>query len=124
MNIITKLLVASCALFALSQAHSHAMTEPQHGGVLTTSGDWTFELVDTEKGVMVYLFDDTVPYDTTGMKGKLKVDDGSVIDVSLMPAGDHSLVAEDVDIPSGSKVLIVVTLADGYTKVGGKLTTN
>ncbi len=109
------------ALLAFTSANSHGLTEPQHGGVLTTSGDWTFELLDTADGVKVYLYDDTVPFDTTGIKSKIKVDHpDSSIDVELKPAGENTLVAKDIDIPKGATVLVVVTLSDGYSKVGGR----
>lgn len=109
------------ALLSFNNAFSHGLSEPQHGGVLTVSGDWTFELVDTDKGVTVYVYDDTIPYETEGMTGKLKVTrNGEQSEAELTPAGAATLAAEDFDIPAGSSVLVVVTLADGYTKVGSK----
>lgn len=121
MEHLIRIFVLSGALLAFAHANSHGLTEPQHGGVLTTSGDWTFEVLDTADGVKVYLYDDTVPFDTTGMKGKIKVDHlESSIDVELEPAGENTLIAKDVDIRKGATVLVVVTLSDGYSKVGGR----
>ena len=121
MRNLIRIFALSGVLLAYSAANSHGLTEPQHGGVLTTSGDWTFELLDTADGVKVYLFNDTVPFDTAGMKAKIKIDHlSSSIDVALEPAGENTLVAKDLDIGKGATVLVVVTLSDGYSKVGGR----
>ncbi len=109
------------ALLSCNYAFSHGLSDPQHGGVLTVSGDWTFELVDTDEGVTVYVYDDTIPYETDGMTGKLSVNsDGEQSEAVLKPAGGMTLAAEDFDLPEGATVLVVVTLADGYTKVGSR----
>jgi hypothetical protein len=111
----------SIALLSFNNAYAHGLSDPQHGGVLTVSGDWTFELVDTAEGVTVYIYDDTIPYDTKGMTGKLTVNNnGEQSEVALNPADAMTLAASDFDLPAGASVLVVVTLSDGYTKVGSR----
>jgi len=121
MNLFRATAIFCVALLSMSNAFSHGLSEPQHGGVLTVSGDWTFELVDTAEGVTVYVYDDTIPYETEGMTGKLTVNsNGEQSEAILKPADAMTLAAEDFDIPAGSIVLVVVTLGDGYTKVGSR----
>ena len=123
MKMLLKLVLLSSLALAFTAAYSHGVSEPQHGGIVEAAGDMSIELVTRDGRVEVYLTDDGEGVSTKGMSGKVKVDgpDGSY-DITLEPAGDNSFSASGVSIPKGSEALILITLANGYSKIAAKFT--
>ncbi len=120
MRTLMKTLIAMIPLILAVQSHAHGITEPQHGGIVKVVGDISLELVNGKDRVKLYILDD-VAVDTSGMTGKLKVENSTgKSEHALTPMKDSGLVAEAVSIPSGSKVLAIITKADGYSKIAGK----
>lgn len=102
------------------QGHAHGITEPRHGGIVKVAGDVSLELVNGGGQVKVYILDDTA-VDTSGMTGKIKVENGAgESEHALTPIEDSGLMTEGVSIPGGSEVLVIITKADGYSKIAGK----
>jgi len=120
MHTLIKTLIAIIPFVLAAQSHAHGITEPQHGGIVKVVGDISLELVNGEDRVRVYILDD-VAVDTSGMSGKLKVEnsDGKS-QYALTPIEDSGLEARGASIPSGSKVLAIIVKADGYSKIAGK----
>lgn len=120
MRVLKKILIVILPFILISESRSHGITEPQHGGIVKVVGDVSLELVKNGNHVKVYILDD-VATDTSGMSGKLKVEnDGGKNQYSLTPIKDSGLEALGVSIPSGSKVLAIIVKADGYSKIAGK----
>tara|TARA_B110000003_G_C16395858_1_gene436279 strand:+ start:78 stop:452 length:375 start_codon:yes stop_codon:yes gene_type:complete len=120
MRALKKILIVILPFILISESRSHGITEPQHGGIVKVVGDVSLELVKNGNHVKVYILDD-VATDTSGMSGKLKVEnDGGKNQYSLTPIKDSGLEALGVSIPSGSKVLAIIVKADGYSKIAGK----
>ncbi len=120
MRTLLKTLIAMLPLILALQAHGHGITEPRHGGIVKVVGDVSLELVKGDNKVKVYILDDE-PVDTSGMSGKLKVEDSSgKSEYELEPIEDSGLVAEGASIAAGSEVLAIITKADGYSKIAGK----
>lgn len=120
MHALKKILIVILPFILISESRSHGITEPQHGGIVKVVGDVSLELVKNGNHVKVYILDD-VATDTSGMSGKLKVEnDGGKNQYSLTPIKDSGLEALGVSIPSGSKVLAIIVKADGYSKIAGK----
>ena len=120
MRALKKILIVILPFILISESRSHGITEPQHGGIVKVVGDVSLELVNNGNDVKVYILDD-VATDTSGMSGKLKVEnDGGKNQYSLTPIKDSGLEALGVSIPSGSKVLAIIVKADGYSKIAGK----
>ena len=120
MRALKKILIVILPFRLISESRSHGITEPQHGGIVKVVGDVSLELVKNGNHVKVYILDD-VATDTSGMSGKLKVEnDGGKNQYSLTPIKDSGLEALGVSIPSGSKVLAIIVKADGYSKIAGK----
>lgn len=120
MRVLKKILIVILPFILISESRSHGITEPQHGGIVKVVGDVSLELVNNGNDVKVYILDD-VATDTSGMSGKLKVEnDGGKNQYSLTPIKDSGLEALGVSIPSGSKVLAIIVKADGYSKIAGK----
>lgn len=123
MKYFLHVLLLSVLALAVTNAHSHGSTEPVHGGVVKIIGEMSFELVNAEDRVELHLLDDGEEVDTEEMTCKIKVDHASGdFDIDLKPAGGSSFSASDVTIPRGSNVLVLVTLANGYSKIAGKFT--
>jgi len=120
MRSLLKTLMAMMPLILVLQAHAHGITEPQHGGIVKVVGDISLELVAGENEVKIYILDDA-PWDTSDMKGKLKVEDaGGKSEYELTPIGESGLRAGGVSLAAGSTVLAIITKADGYSKIAGK----
>ncbi|MDG1783130.1 MAG: hypothetical protein P8H52_06010 [Porticoccaceae bacterium] len=120
MRALKKILIVILPFILISESRSHGITEPQHGGIVKVVGDVSLELVNNDNHVKVYILDD-VATDTSGMSGKLKVEnDEGKNQYSLTPIKDSGLEALGVSIPSGSKVLAIIVKADGYSKIAGK----
>ena len=120
MRALNKILIVILPFILISESRSHGITEPKHGGIVKVVGDVSLELVNNGNHVKVYILDD-VATDTSGMSGKLKVEnDEGKNQYSLTPIKDSGLEALGVSIPSGSKVLAIIVKADGYSKIAGK----
>jgi hypothetical protein len=120
MKIILKSLFTLLLVLPALYAQAHGITEPQHGGIVKVVGDVSLELVLSGEGVAVYILDDE-PWDIDGMTGKLKVESGAVkSEYELIPTPGGALSIEDVVIEKGSSVLVILTKADGYSKIAGK----
>ncbi|KRB71307.1 hypothetical protein [Noviherbaspirillum sp. Root189] len=91
--------------------------KPQHGGVVSTANDMSFELVNKDGKATVYVKDHGKPVDTTGATGKLTVLNGTEkIEVPLESAGNNTLATkEDAKLAKGSKAIAAVTFADKKT---------
>lgn len=107
-------------LVLAGQGHAHGVTEPRHGGIVKVVGDVSLELVNGGGQVRVYILDDTA-VDTSGMTGKIKVESSAgESEYVLTPIEDSGLMSKGASIPGGSEVLVVITKADGYSKIAGK----
>ncbi|MEC4723768.1 hypothetical protein RY831_32100 [Noviherbaspirillum sp. CPCC 100848] len=91
--------------------------KPKHGGVVSTSNDMSFELVNKDGKATVYVNDHGKPVDTTGATGKLTVLNGTEkTEVSLEPAGSNILASkDDAKLAKGSKAIAALTFADKKT---------
>lgn len=91
--------------------------KPKHGGVVATSNDLSFELVDKDGKATVYVNDHGKPVDTSGATGKLTVLNGAEkTEVTLEPAGENTLATKgEAKLAKGSKAVASVTMADKKT---------
>ncbi|WP_019674556.1 hypothetical protein [Arsukibacterium perlucidum] len=113
--VMVLLMVGAMALLS-PQALSHSAAKPQHGGVVHSKYDLNFELVRESDSVSLYLDDHGEPVATTDITGQIMVlAGGKKSEVRLTAAGTGKLVASDVQIPDGAKV--VVTLTDKSQQV-------
>ena len=95
-----RLLVTStlCAasLLAAPAVFAHGDGKPQHGGIVRTASDLSFELVAAADGATLYVIDHGKDYDTAGVSGKLTVLNGAdKSEADLKPAGGNKLEAID-----------------------------
>lgn len=107
-------MVVSLAFSGNALAHGD---KPKHGGVVSTSNDMSFELVNKEGKATVYVNDHGKPVDTTGATGKLTVLNGAEkTEVPLEPAGENTLASKgEATLAKGSKAIAAVTFADKKT---------
>ena len=104
-----RLLVTStlCAasLLAAPAVFAHGDGKPQHGGIVRTASDLSFELVGSADGAVIYVEDHGKPMAPTGLKGKLTVLNGAEkSEADLVVAGDK-LEAKGVKLAKGAKVV-------------------
>jgi hypothetical protein len=88
--------------------------------MVRASGETAFELVTRDDGVELYMKDDDGGIATAGLTAKLTVvtASGEKKEVVLAPAGGNKFAAQGVQIASGSRVAVQVTLADKESKIG------
>ncbi|WP_049623484.1 hypothetical protein [Frateuria defendens] len=102
------LLAAACTL-AASAAFAHGTARPQHGGIVKTANELSFELVPLADGADVYLYEEDDPMKPQGFAGKLTLigADGRH-EAPLKVTGDK-LSARGLKPASGDRVVVVVT---------------
>lgn len=112
-----RLLAAStlCAasLLAAPAAFAHGDAKPQHGGIVRSANDLSFELVADAEGASLYVIDHDKAFDTSGASGKLTVLNGAEkTEADLKPAGGNKLEAKGVKLGKGAKAVAVLQTAD------------
>jgi hypothetical protein len=102
-------LVAITALF-VTTAFGHGDAKPKQGGVVSSAGDITFELVAGPEGATLYLEDHGKPLASAGMSGKLTVLSGAdKAEGELKPAGENKLLAAGIKLNAGARVVATIT---------------
>lgn len=124
-NYFSHLLYAFVALAALVATNNvvfaHGNTEPQHGGKVKVMGDYSFELVRSETLTELYVAFDGHPIDAEKSKALLKIDNaGKKHKVTLQSATENRFYIKGTRLEDGSKVMAIVTLPDGYSKIVAK----
>jgi hypothetical protein len=96
-------------------AAAHGPAKAQHGGIVQTANDLSFELVKQANGASIYVVDHDDPADVSKMTGKLTVLTGTEkSEAELKPAGADRLEATGIKLEQGSKV--VATLSSPGSK--------
>jgi hypothetical protein len=99
-------MVLAVSAIGASPVMAHGAAKPQHGGIVQTAADLSFELVGSANGATIYVIDHDDAYETTGMTGKLTVLNGSEkTEAELKPAGGNKLDATGVKLGKGAKVV-------------------
>lgn len=101
--------LAGLALAGGAGAHG---AKAQHGGVIQTAGDISFELVAKDGKAIIYVDDHGKPLPTKGASGKMTVLTGTnKSELVLTPAGSNMLAAASPSaLVRGSKAIAAITL--------------
>ncbi|SER52570.1 hypothetical protein [Giesbergeria anulus] len=104
----------SAAILGLSlvslNAMAHGGAKPQHGGIVQSARDLSFELVPQENGAAIYVVDHDAPADVNKASGKLTVLNGAEkSEATLSSTGANKLEAKDIKLTKGSKVVATLT---------------
>jgi hypothetical protein len=92
---------------------AHGGAKPQHGGIVQSGGDLSFELVAQGDKTALYIDDHGKPADASKMSGKLTVLNGAdKSEAELKPAGGNKLEAA-TKLGSGAKVVATVNVPPG-----------
>jgi len=116
-----RLLVTStlCAasLLAAPAVFAHGDGKPQHGGIVRTASDLSFELVAAADGATLYVIDHGKDYDTAGVERQADGAQrrGQVRGRPSTPAGGNKLEAKGVKLGSGAKVVAALQTAGKKT---------
>jgi hypothetical protein len=87
-------------------AMAHGTAKPQHGGIVQSASDLSFELVPQANGAAIYVIDHDDPADVSKMGGKLTVLNGAEkSEADIKPAGGNKLEATGIKVAKGSKVV-------------------
>ena len=94
-------------------ASAHGPSKAQHGGVVQTASDLSFELASEGDKAALYIVDHDAPADASKMSGKLAILNGTEkSEVELKPVGGNKLEAT-TKLVSGARVVATVTTAEG-----------
>jgi len=107
------LVAVTISLSALTlDAGAHGPDKAQHGGVVQSASDLTFELVAQPDGAALYVVDHGKAANVSGMTGKLVVLNGTAkTEAELKPAGGNKLEASNVTLEKGSTAVASVSTA-------------
>lgn len=107
-------MTAAVALSGNALAHGE---KPKHGGIVQSANDVSFELVNKDGKVTIYVEDHGEPVATAGASGKLTVLNGAEkTDVPLEPAGANMMATKgEAKLGKGSKAIATLTFADKKT---------
>jgi hypothetical protein len=101
--------VALAAASAAPFATAHGAADPQHGGVVQSAADLSFELVAQPGGAILYVMDHDDEADVAKFGGKLTVLNGAEkSEAELKPAGGNKLEAKGVKLGKGAKAVAVI----------------
>ena len=108
--------LCAASLLAAPTVFAHGDAKPQHGGIVRTASDLSFELVTAADGATLYVIDHGKDYDTAGVSGKLTVLNGAdKSEADLKPAGGNKLEAKGVKLGKGAKAVAALQTADKKT---------
>jgi hypothetical protein len=99
--------LAASLVLTCPVAWSHGGAQPQHGGVVESKHDLSFELVREATGASLYVTDHDEAASVEGWSGQLTVlADGKKTETTFKADGSSRLVASDIKIPDGAKVAL------------------
>lgn len=108
--------VLAASTLSVNSAFAHGAAKAQHGGIVQSASDLSFELVAASDGATIYVLDHEDEFDTAGTSGKLTVLNGAEkSEADLKPAGGNKLEAKGVKLGKGSKVVAALRTADKKT---------
>lgn len=91
-------------------ASAHGPAKAQHGGVVQSTNDLSFELVPRQNGASLYVVNHDAPADVSKMTGKLTVLNGTEkSETELKPADAGRLEATGVKLVAGSKIVATIS---------------
>jgi hypothetical protein len=107
-----KKLAAALALAMLaSSVHSHGQPKAQHGGVVATANDLTFELVAQGERTSLYVFDHGKAMDAKAFSGKLTVLTGTQRSEAELAAVGANRLDAAIPVSKGAKVVATLTVS-------------
>lgn len=111
-NIVT-LSALALSLTVAGQAFAHG-AKPQHGGVVNSVNDITFELVSKDGKAVIYVDDHGKQKATAGATATLTVLAGKAKSQTVLAAaGTNELVSkDDVKLSAGTKAVALITFPD------------
>jgi hypothetical protein len=113
LKIICVLAMAAYVNFA--QAHNE---EVQHGGVLQVVKEIAYELVSSEEAVTIYVTDHGNPVETSGIVGRLVINDGAQKKEAKLEAhGVNELRAKGIRLSSGMRAVAILAMPSGRQAV-------
>ena len=112
-------LVIFLSSFINCAAWAHGDWPPQHGGIMNTGGETSFELVQAATGVYFYASDHGEPLSTQGATGKLtQVRTGATITYEAKADGKERLLVKGLRVRSGERITLQVVFSAGNVAVG------
>ena len=99
---------------------AHGNTEPQHGGVIKVVGEYTFELVRQDKLTELYVTYEDEEIDANAIHGIIKIKKSKEKQKIILQSGQKNRLFMNQTISDGSTVLVMITLADGFSKIVAK----
>lgn len=113
------ILFVFCLIMA-GKVFAHGNTEPQHGGIVKVVGEYTFELVRQEKLIEVYVNYEGEEVKASDIHGILKIKRNKDKKKIPLQSGQNNRLFTNQGISDGSTVLVMITLADGFSKIVAK----
>jgi hypothetical protein len=114
-----RFLAALTAALLAAGAAAHGIPKPRHGGWVDTGAETSFELVRSDRNVVVYIEDHGKPVATEGGHAEILVGSETGKPVArLSPAGANMLQGHAIAVKRGDRLFVRVTFRNGSTEVG------
>ena len=114
MSNVQRLLTILAGLLVATSVFAHGEPIAKRGGILQQVDDLAFELVVRADKIDLFVYDGPEDVSSEGMSGVLTIISGDdKTKASMQPTGINRLRATDVTAASGSRVVAIITLADG-----------
>ena len=112
-NLLTSVLLA-WSLLQVHTSRAHGGAKPQHGGIVQSAHDLTFELIPHKQGLALYVRDHGKAVTANGRGTITVLHKGKTQEAALTAAGAY-WSATPLAAPKGSTVVAVLMLANPKT---------
>ena len=102
------------------QVLAHGNDHPQYGGEVKVVGEYTFEMKQEAGKVSIWVFYDGEPLDASALDLKVKIKGENRKELVEVPAAEGNKYVGDLTFNPGDKVLAMLTLEDGISKIVAK----
>ena len=102
------------------QVLAHGNDHPQFGGEVKVVGEYTFEMKQEAGKVSIWVFYDGEPLDASALDLKVKIKGENRKELVEVPAAEGNKYVGDLTFNPGDKVLAMLTLEDGISKIVAK----
>jgi len=108
MSIRQILFVGMVAAMMPTPGLAHGNASPSHGGIMAVSGETQIETVRTSAGLDIYVSEEGLPLQATGLAGHAMIKDGTGVPVTLQPVEGNRLQAPGFVPGPGQAVVVMV----------------
>ncbi|MEO7657043.1 MAG: hypothetical protein ABIS25_06860 [Sphingomicrobium sp.] len=90
------------------RAFAHGSTMSHHGGTMVVTGETQIEAVNVSQGLEVYVSEEDIPHEATGLAGSAMIVDRPASRVELLAVDGNRMRAPGLVPVAGDQVIVTV----------------